>query len=100
MDDPFYTIGAGAVTLRVKAKPHSREDAVLGPRAGELVVAVRAVAEKGKANAEIVKVLAKALGVGREQVVLKSGGGAPHKIFVVPLEAGAALARLAGGGRT
>jgi uncharacterized protein len=95
MDEPFYSVGPRAVTLRVKAKPHAHEDSVLGARAGALVVAVRAVAEKGKANAEIVKVLATALGVSREQVVLKSGGSASHKVFIVPLEALKALERLA-----
>ncbi len=95
MEGAFYTVGPEAITLRVKAKPHSHEDAVLGPRAGELLVAVRAVAEKGKANAEIVRVLAKALGVPRDRVVLKSGGGAPHKVFLVPLGARLVLERLA-----
>ncbi len=99
MEAPFFTVGSQSITLRVKAKPHAHEDGLLGARAGELVVAVRAVAEKGKANAEIVQVLAKALGVPRDSVVLKSGGGAPHKVFVVPLDAGEALARLAQGGR-
>jgi len=89
----FFSVGGEAVVLRVKAKPHAREDAVLGVRAGELLVAVRAAAEKGKANAEIVRVLARALGVRRDRVVLKSGSGAPHKVFVVPLEAAAALRR-------
>jgi uncharacterized protein YggU (UPF0235/DUF167 family) len=90
----FFSVGAEAVVLRVKAKPHAREDAVLGVRAGELVVAVRAAAEKGKANAEIARVLAKALGVPRDRVALKSGAGAPHKVFVVPLEAAAVLRSL------
>jgi len=94
MGEPsFFSVGAEAVVLRVKAKPHAREDAVLGVRAGELLVSVRAAAEKGRANAEIVRVLASALGVPRDRVVLKSGTGAPHKVFVVPLEAAAALHR-------
>ncbi len=96
MDQPFYTVGPASITLRVKARAHAHQDGVLGARAGELVVAVRAVAEKGKANAEIVKVLARALGVPREGVVLKSGGGAPHKVFVVPLHARTVLEQLAG----
>ena len=86
-----YTVGAREVLLRVKAKPHAREDAVLGIRAGELVVAVRAPAEKGKATAEVIKVIAKALGLPSSSVVLKSGGSSPHKVFVVPRDAAAAL---------
>lgn len=87
----FYTVGDRDVLLRVKAKPRAREDGVIGVRAGELIVAVRAPAEKGKANAEVIKALARALGLPRASVVLKSGGGSPHKLFVVPLEAALAL---------
>jgi len=90
-----YSVGAHSILLRVKARPHAREDAVLGVRAGELVVAVRAAAEKGKANAEIVKVLAKALGVRRDCILLKTGAGASHKVFTLPREAGAVLSRIA-----
>jgi len=98
MGERFYTVGPHGITVRVKARPHSRQDAVLGERAGELVVAVRAVAEKGRANADIVKVLAAALGVTRDRVVLKSGGAASHKLFLLPPEAEPALARLSASG--
>jgi len=94
IEQGFYAVGERSVLLRVKAKPHAREDGVLGVRAGELMVAVRAPAEKGKANAEIIRVVARALGLPRESVVLKSGGGSPHKVFQVPPEAVAALKNL------
>ena len=95
MSEPlFYTAGAREVLLRVKAKPHAREDAVLGVRAGELVVAVRAPAERGRATAEVIRVVAEALGLPRTSVVLKSGGASPHKTIQLPLSAEAALQRL------
>jgi hypothetical protein len=95
MDRPaFYVMNDREVLLRVKAKPHARTPGLLGVRAGELVVAVRAPAEKGKANAEIVKVLATALGLSRAEVVLKSGAGVPHKVFRLPLAAAAPLGEL------
>jgi uncharacterized protein (TIGR00251 family) len=93
--DDFFTLKERTVLLRVKAKAHAREDSVLGVRAGELVVSVRAPAEKGKANAGIVRVIAKSLGLSRDSVILKSGGSSPHKVFEVPLSAAAALGRLA-----
>jgi uncharacterized protein YggU (UPF0235/DUF167 family) len=65
-------------------------------RGGELLVSVRAVAEKGKANEEIARVLAKALGVARGSVTLKLGGASPHKVFQVPVAAAAALQMLSG----
>ena len=91
----FCTVGDQSVLLRVKAKPHARQDGVIGVRAGELIVAVRAPAEKGKANAEVIRVLAEALGLPRESVTLKSGGSSPHKVFQLPRHAAAALKRLA-----
>jgi hypothetical protein len=90
----FYTVGDREVLLRVKAKPHARTPGVLGIRAGELLVAVRAPAEKGKATAEVIEVIAAALGLPRTSMVLKSGGSSPHKILVVPLEAVPALQQL------
>ena len=96
MDDgSFYTIKDTALLLRVKAKAHAREDRVLGVRAGELLVSVRAPAEKGKANEQIIRVLAKALGLPRQGVTLKSGGSSPHKMFQVPRQAEDALKRIA-----
>jgi uncharacterized protein (TIGR00251 family) len=91
----FFTVGERAVLLRVKAKPHARQDGVLGVRAGELIVAVRAPAEKGKANAEVIRVVARELGLSRESVVLKSGGSSPHKVLQVPQEAVESLRALA-----
>jgi uncharacterized protein (TIGR00251 family) len=97
--DSFYTVASAAITLRVKAKPGARRDGVTGVRGAELVVSVRSVAEKGKANAEIVKVIAKALGVPRGSVILKIGGASGHKVFQVPVEAAAALHEIEREGR-
>jgi hypothetical protein len=93
----FFTIRGESVTLKVKTKPGARQDAVFGVRGGELLVAVRAVAEKGRANTEIARVIAKSLGVPRDSVVLKRGGASPHKVFEVPLEAAAKLEKMESG---
>ena len=97
MGEQFYTVGANGITLRVKARPHSHQDAVAGAKTGELLISMQTIAEKNKTNTKIVKVLAAALGLPRDRVVLKSGAAASHKQFLVPLEAGQALARLAAG---
>jgi uncharacterized protein YggU (UPF0235/DUF167 family) len=55
---------------------------------------VRAPAEKGRANQEIIKLLAKTLGVPRDSVTLKLGAGSHHKVFVLPAPAIAALEKL------
>ncbi len=96
IQESFYSVGRATIRLKVRARPHSRTEAVLGVRAGELTVAVSAPPEKGKANAAVARVLARALGVPRDSVALKSGGSSPHKVFEVPLEAAAALKGLEG----
>ena len=90
----FYSIQGDCITVRVKAKAGARQDSVLGVRGAELLVSVRAVAEKGRANEEIARVLAKTLGVSRSSIKLKLGGSSPHKVFQAPLEASAALRRI------
>ncbi len=94
MAEEFFSVRSGCVFLRVKAKPGAREDSVLGVRGSELVVAVRAPAEKGRANAEITRVLAKALGVTRGDIVLKLGGSSPHKVYAVPVSAAPILGKM------
>ena len=92
----FYTVGEQGVLLRVKARPHARQDAVLGVRGGELLVSVRAAPEKGKANEEIIRVVASALGLPRGSVTLKSGGSSARKVLLLPREAAASVRQLAG----
>jgi uncharacterized protein YggU (UPF0235/DUF167 family) len=89
-----YTVGAHRILLRVKAKPGAREDRVLGVRNGELLVSVRAAPEAGKANAAIVKVLADFLDIRKSDVIMKSGAGAPRKVFELPLSCLASLKKL------
>ena len=91
----FYTVQPKGILLRVKAKPGAHADGVAGVRGGELMVTVRAVAEKGRATAEITRVIADALGLPRAGVVLKSGGTSPHKVYALPSSAAAALEKLA-----
>lgn len=91
----FYSLEDSTLLLRVKAKAHARNDGVQGVRAGELGVSVRAPAEKGKANEEIIRVIARALGLPRKSVVLKSGRSSPHKVFQLPRQAEDALRRVA-----
>lgn len=94
MSERFFLEGKGGVTLMVRVKPGAREDAVLGVRAGELLVSVRARPEKGKANIEVIRLLSAELGISRARVVLKRGGASPRKVFALPASAVPALQRL------
>ncbi len=60
-----------------------------------LRVRVKAVPDKGKANAAVVALLAKALGVPKTAVTLVSGDTARLKTVAIEGDAGALEARLA-----
>jgi uncharacterized protein YggU (UPF0235/DUF167 family) len=90
----FFLEGKDGVTLMVRVKSGAREDAVLGVRAGELLVSVRARPEKGKANTEVIRLLARELCVSRDEVVLKRGGALPRKAFALPASVVPMLRRL------
>ncbi|KAA5545213.1 DUF167 domain-containing protein [Roseiconus nitratireducens] len=63
----------GGVRFRVRVSPQSQRTAIGDVHGGALKVALRAAPEKGKANAELIKVLAKSLGTSKSDVRLTSG---------------------------
>ena len=68
----------GGAELRVRAQPNASKDAIEGlgeDASGQvfLKVRVRAVPEKGKANAAIEQVIAKALGLTKSAVSVEKG---------------------------
>ena len=67
--------------LAVKAVPGSSRDRVVGVLGDALKIATSAPAEKGKANAAIAAILAKALGLPGRRVSLVSGPTNPRKEF-------------------
>ena len=71
------------VELPVKASPGSRTNEIRGVVAGNLKVSVTAVAEKGKANQAITKLLSKKLGIAKSRIELTSGSTASLKKFLV-----------------
>ncbi len=82
---------AGArVSFTIRVTPRASANAVAGERDGVLLVRVTAPPVEGKANDAVVALLAKALGVR-----IVAGGGARTKRVSVPMEAEAALQRLA-----
>jgi hypothetical protein len=85
----------GGLVLEVAARPGQPRSAVLGVHGTALKVAVAAPPEKGKANDELVRFLAGALGLRRAQVTLLSGQGSRSKaVRLEGLERAALEARL------
>lgn len=67
------------IVVRVRAQPGSRRNEIIGIHAGALKVAVTAAPEKGKANAAVLEVLTRLLGLKRSQAVLLSGATSRDK---------------------
>lgn len=72
----------GAI-LAVKVVPGSSRDRIVGVLGDSLKIATSAAPEKGKANAAVAAILAKALGVSVRDVELVSGPSNPRKEFRV-----------------
>ena len=85
---------AEGAMLAVRAQPGARKNAVLGERAGALMVAVTAPPEDGRANAALVEVLKDWLGMKRSQVELVSGRAVRNKVFLIRGVTAARLAEL------
>ncbi|MFT7634258.1 MAG: hypothetical protein ACI87E_005317, partial [Mariniblastus sp.] len=71
------------VELRVKASPNSRQNDCRGVIDGALKISVTAVAEKGKANAAIIKFLSKQLRIPKGRIRLASGTTSSLKKLVI-----------------
>ena len=86
----------GGVIIPVKVVPGSSRDRVVGVLGDALKIATSSAAEKGKANASVATLLARALQVDARSVELISGASAPRKEFrVAGLTARAVAVRLA-----
>ena len=87
---------AGArVSFTIRVTPRASANAVAGERDGVLLVRVTAPPVEGKANDAVVALLAGALGTPRARVRIIGGAAARTKRVSVPMEAEAALQRLA-----
>jgi uncharacterized protein (TIGR00251 family) len=73
----------GSVTLRLKVVPGSSRDRIAGELGDELKVAVSKPAQDGAANAAVVALLSKQLGISRNQIQILRGHSNPHKELLI-----------------
>lgn len=71
-------------TLRLKVKPNARVDALEQLADGSWQAQVRAAPVDGKANAAVIALVARHLGVAKAKVSIRSGAGARLKLVEVP----------------
>ena len=77
---PLRTTPKG-LFLDIKATPKAAREEVAGIRNGALLVKVTAAPEKGKANAAVIALLAKAIGVPKSAFELVNGDTDRNKSF-------------------
>lgn len=76
-------VARDGVLVKLRVVPGARRDAIVGTHGDALRVAVRAVAEKGRANAAVERLVAAALGVAADRVGLVGGHGSRDKLLLV-----------------
>ena len=69
--------------MRVKAVPGARADAITGLLGDRLKVRVAAPPEDGRANAAIIALLARALGIRRSALEIAHGQTSPEKTILI-----------------
>lgn len=87
--------GPGVSILAVRAQPGAKRSGARGVHDGRLRVALRAPAEGGRANEELLDWLARRLDLRARDLELLSGERAREKRVRVPLDASHLRARLA-----
>jgi uncharacterized protein len=70
-------------TIQVKVKPNARASELVEQEDGTWVARIKAPPVDGKANEELVRLLAKHFGVSKGAVAIKTGAGARLKLVVI-----------------
>ncbi len=71
------------VLLPIKAQPKARSNSINGVHNGRLKISVTEAADRGKANAAIIKLLSKSLGLSRGEIEIVSGQTAQLKVLLI-----------------
>lgn len=73
----------GNILIRVLAKPNAKSNKVIGTDEEGVKVQVNAPAVDGKANKELTKFMAEALGIKKQSILMTKGLTSKHKTFMV-----------------
>jgi uncharacterized protein len=80
-----------AVVFNIHVQPRASRCEICGPKDGELRLRLTSPPVEDAANKQCVELIAKALGVAKSRVSIKSGAKSRHKVVVVQGVDGAAL---------
>ena len=76
---PWRSVGDGSITLQIHAQPGARRTEIAGVHDGCLKIRLAAPAVDGKANEELIALLAASFGVPRRNVALLRGESGRRK---------------------
>ena len=85
--------GGNAVRLRLRVSAGASRRRVLGVHGGALKLSVKAPPEKGRANKDVISLVAETFGLGPSDVTILSGEASPDKVVRLEISAQAAAAR-------
>jgi len=68
------------LTIKIKVEPRSSKSGVVGPYGDSLKVKLTSPPVEGKANKELIEVLAKAFGLAKKDIEIISGQSSKNKI--------------------
>jgi len=95
MTDLLLEERSGALRFRVRVKPRAAKSRILAVREGALEVAVAAPPADGAANAELIRLIATTIGLGKTAIEIVSGAGSRSKLVsVTGLSAADLVARI------
>jgi len=69
--------------ISIKVKPNFQQQRVTHEEDGSLTVHLKSPPLDGKANAELIQLLAKTLGVSKSAIRIKAGAGAKSKLVEI-----------------
>jgi len=70
--------------ISVKVKPNSQQQKITEAEDGSLTVRLQSPPVDGKANQELIKLLAKKYQVRKSEITIKSGITSKHKLIEIP----------------
>ena len=81
---PPLRLDGDSLLLRVKVLPNAGRNQLAGLRGEELLVRLQAQPRKGEANRELLRFLARSLGLPRGSFQIVSGQTSGHKLLRLP----------------
>ncbi|MDY7020474.1 MAG: DUF167 domain-containing protein [Cyanobacteriota bacterium] len=70
--------------IQVKVKPNSKQQSIQKVADGHWMIHLKSPPVEGKANQELIKILAKQFNISKSEVKIKSGLSSKHKLIELP----------------